>query len=129
MSLTIRAFFGCCIALSACATSPLDSVPGAECITRVAVSAGTTPQFSWSSGCRVQRVAVTGGLCDQFVCWQIDARQTNSITSAVRYGTVPGSGTQVIAPAVLVAGESYTVSISRAGAGSLVVVATQDFTP
>lgn len=77
----------------------------------IAVSAGTTPTFTWTPACRAFMVLVELGASDQ---WGVMSEGTNAIAPGVVYGVVPAGAQQFTtgaAPA-LVAGQTYDVTVA-----------------
>lgn len=111
-----------------------DDTTGDHCSPTIAVGSGTTPQFSWSPACKIQRLAVfSGSGCSpRFDCWQIESLNDNEIPSPVRYGTVPSTARQLSTPVALQSGVEYVVRLERYedfDGRTLIQVASRPFTP
>ncbi len=106
---------GLSVAASGCDRNPFDESQRP----RVTVTrSGSVAVFSWQpTGAqlvRVYRGATAGdGYGDRLV-WSVGATSKNSIASGVTYGVVPVGGANDVAPQALLAGDTYTVEVTRA---------------
>jgi hypothetical protein len=102
---------------SACDRNPFDPAQ----VPRVTVSVaggGGTVTVEWqppgANLVRVYRGAVPGdGYTDQLM-WSVASTSKNSLASGIAYGETPSGGATDVAPKPLVAGEVYTVQVTRA---------------
>ena len=106
------------LVVNACDANPFDPAQQPQ----VAVTAGSgkssTVVISWQPAgaqlVRVYRGAAAGDGYTANLMWSIAATSTNSLTTAVLYGTTTPVGGQTDAPAKpLVPGEVYTVQVTR----------------
>lgn len=110
--------------------------PTKDCPTDVAitVSAGTTPQFSWTPACRAYQVSVnssTGPVWAMGFNFANPAK-TNAITSPVTFGDTLAIGDSLAPPppAQLTAGQTYTFFVfALTPVGTAIKIGQQDFTP
>jgi hypothetical protein len=105
----------------------------AECTgaVTITVSAGTTPQFSWSPACRLFFLIVEPAATGDDL-WLIITEGANQILPPVRYGTVPPGARELAPPTPLVAGTEYKVAVARytgPGPQDGAIIAVQTFTP
>lgn len=108
-----------CAGLFGCDSNPFDAAQ----VPAVTVQAGTPPEIAWTPAgaqtVRVFRGTMAGdGSYSADLVWDV-AASGNGIASPLRYGVAP-AGAQASAPAALVAGQPYTVWVSRddpAGSG------------
>ena len=98
----------------ACADHSLTGAAGGCTVLPVAVSHGTSPTFSWDAACQVEAIIV-GLPGPGAITWSaISVNQTNSIASAVGYGsTPPGAAMTANMVQPLVAGSTYQVTLIR----------------
>lgn len=100
--------------VAACDVNPFD--PAQQPSVRVEAAAAPV-QIYWApegaQAIRVYRGATTGDGYGPALVWSVVATGTNTLTSGLAYGESPSGGTEDVAPAVLVAGELYTVQVRR----------------
>lgn len=99
-----------------CRINPFDSaqVPAVT----VTLQSGAAPVISWTPAgaqlVRVYRGATAGDGYTTALVWSIAATAKNSLASGVTYGTAsPPGGTIDVPSQPLVAGETYTVQVTR----------------
>jgi hypothetical protein len=101
------------VAASIACSSTSSSLPDCTGAVTITATAGTTPRFSWTPACQVEGLIVAFPGPGAIV-WNVEsASQTNTIGPGVRYGVAPAGATVVTAPAALVAGTSYAVTLFR----------------
>jgi hypothetical protein len=109
---------GAAWAVAACDANPFDATQQPQ----VAVAAGSgkssTVVITWQPAgaqlVRVYRGAAAGDGYTASLMWSIAATSANSLASGVIYGTASPTGGQTDVPAkALVAGETYTVQVTR----------------
>ena len=111
-------------------TNPSDPPPVCTGPVTIAVSAGTSPSFSWTPACRLFFVNVELGASDQ---WSVISDSTNAIAPPVQYGVVPAGAQQSSSGVTpLQAGQTYDVNLfywSGPGAQDGTFIGSLDFTP
>ncbi len=99
---------------AACDRNPYD--PAQQPRVTVTVRAGV-PVIEWQpSGAQLVRVyqgATAGDGYGERLMWSIAATTRNSLASGVAYGAAPAGGTTDVAARPLLAGETYTVQVTR----------------
>ena len=88
----------------------------------LAVSSGTTPQFTWTAPCAVGRVIVHDATS---VIWDVRSAPAR-ILSPVRYGVRPSGATEEQAAEALSTGETYHVAVYS---DAQIVIGGASFTP
>ena len=101
---------------TACDRNPFD--PAQVPRVTVTVGDGGTVTIEWQPPgahlVRVYRGAIPGdGYTDQLM-WSVAATSKNSLASGIAYGVTPNGGATDLAARPLVAGEVYTVQVTRA---------------
>lgn len=122
-----------CTVLLGCSDDSTSTAELLECTgeVNVSVSAGTTPQFSWSPACRLFFLIVEPAASGTDL-WSIISEGANRIAPPVRYGTVPADAEELDPPTPLLAGTAYKVVVARytgPGPQEGVAVGQQTFTP
>lgn len=124
---------GAVLVVVACSdsTNPTKDCPENVVVT---VSAGTTPQFSWTPACRAYQVSVNDA---SGPIWAMgfnfaNPAKTNAITSPVTFGDTLAIGDSLAPPPpdALTPGQAYTFHVIGLNAvGQTVPMAQQQFTP
>jgi hypothetical protein len=97
----------------------------------VAVTAGTTPTFSWTPRCRLFFVLVEPDESGTDL-WSIITRSENAIAPPVTYGEVPDGAEETDPPIPLESGTAYGVGVARwtgPGDDDGEIIGTATFTP
>jgi hypothetical protein len=119
-------------AVAACS----DGAPGGpqlpECGNKVtlAVTDGTSPEFSWTPECRLLFVLVEAMSGEDQ--WAVITPGANGIAPPVRYGVVPDGAVEASGPAALDVGTSYRLVVARwigPDPTDEVLIAARFFTP
>lgn len=105
----------------------------APCSSNIAitVSSGTTPLFTWTPPCSVNRLRVdevNPVVGASGTDWEVSS-PSGQFGSPVRYGTPPDGAAVGVAPASLKTGASYRVTVFRAGAEIVLFSGSTTFTP
>lgn len=119
--------------LTAALFSCSDSTGPEECRTsftlQINVFVDPEPRFEWVPRCLVSELAVfeesTGEL--KWTLFSSGGERPNTIESGAEYGVVPPDAQQDGAPAPLVPGTTYRVSLSATSNGEVSVIGTRTF--
>ena len=94
-----------------------DELPECSDPVTLAVSAGTTPTFSWTPLCRLSFLVVGPDESGTDV-WSIITRGENALAPPVTYGDPPAGAETLTPPVPLNSGTAYRVAVARwAGPG------------
>lgn len=93
----------------------------------ITVTTGTTPTFSWTPVCAVQRISVYQPLATATEVWRV--RSAAGMGPGVRYGRTPSGAATQIGPVALEAGEEAVVEVAIGTDQALNVIGGAAFTP
>ncbi len=100
-------------AIGACAASQEPTPCTAPLV--ATASAGREPVFTWTPACGIAEIAVNDdvapGDTGQTRWWAQTRDGRNTISSGVRFGSMPSGTRLVVAPTALLAGHSYLVTL------------------